>query len=113
MCGYRKTKPRWTSHFIIATLLLVLSLPLITNASIIKIKIYGKGGVRISPPQICPEASSQVCAELNIFGSGSTDGEAIDTSGNRYRIVLKHSIAEGTTELQGADLELESVEPIE
>lgn len=91
---------------------LILLLPLIANADI-QIKIYGYGGVNIIPPQVCPKRSNDVCADIRILNWGSSEGIVTDLSGNKYRVVFAQPIPDNATSLQGADLHLESIEPIE
>lgn len=90
-----------------------LLFPLIANAGI-EIKVYGRGGIRIYPPAICPEPSQDLCAEIKISTWGASEGEVDDPySSNRYRVVFGEPIPPNTYEVQGSDLVLESIEPIE
>ncbi|MCR4424254.1 MAG: hypothetical protein WHU95_00015 [candidate division WOR-3 bacterium] len=96
----------------LVAVLFALLCPLIANAEI-QITIYGYGGVTIIPPAICPKHSTDKCAEIRILNWGSSVGTAIDLLGNQYRVVFAEPIPGFATQIQGADLRLESIEPIE
>lgn len=96
-----------------AVSLMVLLLPLTANA--VTVTIYGTGGVVIYPPAICPDSSTAVCMTIALGMYPNPDeGLGQDAiSGNTYRVTLAEPIPPGVTEMQGSDLELESIEPIE
>jgi len=96
----------------VASLILLL-LPLTANAKIV-VKIYGKGGIQIIPPAVCPQQDPALCATIEIEDYNSTEGLVEDAfSTNKYRVVLCEPIPPDVTEMQGSDLVLESIEPIE
>jgi hypothetical protein len=87
--------------------------PLAVNA--VTITIYGKGGIRVYPPAICPEESQQKCAEIQfIEGSSSNEVTVLDAnSTDQYRAIFDQPIPAEVTEMQGSELEIKSIEPIE
>ncbi len=93
--------------------LMLLLLPLTANAKIV-IKIYGRGGIQIIPPAVCPQPSQTVCAEIEVNSVNSTDAVVTDAvSGKRYRAVLAQPVPSDVAEMQGSDLVLTSIEPLE
>ena len=75
--------------------------------------IYGKGGVTVIPPKICPESSAAACATLN-FGTDPTHGVVTDLSSNaQYNYVLGTPPPQGLGSIQGQDLDVESISPIQ
>ncbi|MEO0079056.1 MAG: hypothetical protein ABIK44_00040 [candidate division WOR-3 bacterium] len=96
-----------------AVFLILVLLPLTANAKIV-VKIYGKGGIQIIPPAVCPQQDPALCATIEIEDYNASEGVVEDAfSSNKYQALLAEPIPDGLTGMQGSDLQLESLEPIE
>lgn len=94
----------------------ILSIIMITNsAQTTTIIIYGKGGVVLIPPKICPEQSDKKCAEIIFDGPTpqSTNEVSIrDSEGNLYRGILAEPFKKNIKAMQGKDINLIKIERV-
>lgn len=90
---------------------LLLLLATGTAVANVEITIYGSGGISFWPsPSICPVRDpDKVCFHLVIDG---TQGSGTDPQGQAYNVVLNTAIPSGVTEMDGADLDIQSITPI-
>jgi hypothetical protein len=94
-----------------AVCLLPLLLPATAEAKIV-VTIYGNGGIQILPPAVCPDSSDHVCATIEFFATDPYDVVVKEAgSSNEYNAVLGTAIQSNS--MQGKDLDIESITPIE
>ncbi len=78
--------------------------------------IYGKGGIQIWPPAVCPDQDPAKCAEVTIDEASSNPLEVtiVDAiTGAPFRGTLAEPIPPSILEMQGSGLSIESLEPLE
>ncbi|MEO0004609.1 MAG: hypothetical protein ABIK49_01210 [candidate division WOR-3 bacterium] len=80
----------------------------------ITIRVTGYGGIRINPPAICPNPSPATCFSITIESTNPIEGIAEDPlTSYKYRVIFSEPIPPEVTEISGADLPIETIEPIE
>lgn len=92
-----------------AIALLLLLMPLVANAA--TITIYGKGGVQLIPPALCPKESSSACATIELDTASPNPNEWLVypvVGFEVYRAVLD-PIDPEITEMQGSELVIHSM----
>ena len=99
----------------LALLCTVCLMPLLIPATAhgATLTVYGKGGVQVIPPKICAESSAAKCAELT-WSTDPTHGVVTDASSNaQYNYVLGTPPPQGLQSIQGQDLDVQSISPIQ
>ncbi len=95
-----------------AVCLLPLLIPVKADAKVV-VTIYGNRGVQIIPPAICPDSADRVCATIEFFATDPTHVVVTDAeTSDQYTAVLGTAIPSGVTEIQGSNLDIESITPI-
>lgn len=79
------------------------------------VTIYGKGGVRIWPPAVCPEESPAKCATIEWDACGPNPYVGTVTAeltGQQYTGYFPNPLCD-TSAMQGSDLPVDSLVPIQ
>ncbi len=79
----------------------------------VTITIYGHGGIQIVPPKVCPDSGGK-CVEIVFSASNGNEIVIQDANtGQKYLVILEEPLPADATEVQGADLKIKIIEPLE
>ncbi len=98
---------------LLAVVVLILAVPTHAQGKTVVV-IYGKGGVRLWPPAICPEQDPAKCADVTFESETPTEVTVADAlDGANYAAVLAEPIPANLSSMPGSELPVESIEPLE
>lgn len=112
MAQTSKIRSAFTWVMLCSVCLLPLLLPGAANA--LTATVYGSGGYIIDGTcYICPDSSSAVCCTVVFDSQDPYHLIATDPLGKQCNVILGQPFPQGVTSVQGSQLDVESIEPIE
>jgi hypothetical protein len=106
--------PRQKRMLLWAALFVLWLVPM--SAYAVTVTIYGAGGIQLFPPKICPDSSSAKCADVQWDSEDPNPSEVLVQDALTYEwytAYLAEPIPPETEGMQGSELEVDSIVPVE